>query len=303
LSDHGAYGKHLAEAFHLRAAPAFVTRSLRKAEIAVTQIVCGAGNNELTTPVEREDGFLVTLQIRDWTRRVLWRDDRPARAEPLKAGSLSIFDLRSTWVGQRLVPFHAVSFYLPRRSLDVIAAIEDVPRVDEFAHDPGIGVEDRTVHALACSLLPAFERPEEANHLFVDHVTTAAAAHILRTHGSALAASEPTEERLAGWQEDRAKALLSANLDGAVSVAQLAAECGLSITAFDRAFERSVGVKPHRWLLEQRISKAMALLNRGEMPLDAVALACGFVDVRHLSRVFTRRVGIAPTAWKGAVRH
>ena len=33
---------------------------------------------------------------------------------------------------------------------------------------------------IGLSLLPAFERPEQANHIFVDHVTVAAAAHVVR---------------------------------------------------------------------------------------------------------------------------
>jgi AraC family transcriptional regulator len=303
MSDRGAYGKKLAEAFHIEAAPAFVTRSLRKVEIAVTQIICGAGNNELTAPVKPEEGFLATVQVRDWIRRVLWQDDRPVRADPLKAGTLSIFDLRSTWVGQRLAPFHAVSFYLPRRSLDTIADLEDVPRVGDFAHNPGVGVADPTVLALASSLLPAFERPQEANALFVDHVTTAVAIYILRTYAAGGAAPAPIDRPLARWQEDRAKELLNTGLDGGVSISELARECGLPPAAFAQAFKRSVGMTPHRWLLEQRVSKAMTLLGRGDLSLADVAIACGFVDERHLTRVFTRRVGVAPAAWKGAVRH
>ena len=39
MNDCGAYGTWLAEAFHLRTAPAFVTRTIDKTEIAVTQVI------------------------------------------------------------------------------------------------------------------------------------------------------------------------------------------------------------------------------------------------------------------------
>ena len=303
MTESGAYGSRLAEAFHIRNAPTFVTRSLNHVEIAVTQVICGAGKKELTSAVECEDGFLVKLQMRDWQKRVLWQDDRPVRADPLKAGSLSIFSLRSTWIGQRLSPFHSISFYLPRKALNAIADIEETAYVQEFDHDPGIGVEDQTVAALGASLLPAFERPHEANHLFVDHVTTAAAAHILRAYGVGQKPQARTDTHLAPWQERLVKEMLRGNLDGAVSTAKLANECGMSITAFSRSFVRTVGTTPPRWLLEQRVAKAMTLLKERDKSLAEVAKACGFASREHLARVFARRVGVGPQAWRSAIHH
>ncbi len=304
MKDKGAYGQRLADAFHVETAPAFVTRNLQKTEIAVTQIICRSRNKQLTAPVAREKAFLVALQMHDWPKRVLWRDDKAVRAEPLKAGAVSIFDLRSTWVGQRLCAFHSISFYLPQRALDALADIEGAPRVDCVAHDPGLGVEDRTIAALGRSLLPAFDRPDEANHLFIDHITIATAAHVLRTYGIGRKKTpRQPDGGLADWQERRAKELLMAHLDGGVAVTELAVECGLSISEFNRAFVQSVGSPPYRWLLAQRIGKASILLRRSNLSLDNIARACGFFDRRHLTRTFTRSVGVAPAEWRQAMRH
>jgi AraC family transcriptional regulator len=304
MKDQGAYGQRLADAFHVETAPSFVTRSLRKTEIAVTQIICRSQNNELTAPVACENAFLVKLQIRDWPKRALWKDDRVVRADPLKSGAVSIFDLRSTWVGQRLCGFHSISFYLPRRALDALADVEGSSRIDDFAHDPGVGVDDPTVAALGWSLLPAFDRPDEASHLFIDHITIATAAHVLRTYGVGRkkTAKQP-DGGLADWQERRVKELLMARLDGDVAVSELAMECGLSISEFNRAFVGSVGSPPYKWLLAQRIGKAAILLRGSNLSLDDIARACGFFDRRHLARVFTRSIGVAPTKWRQVIRH
>ncbi|MDB5496304.1 MAG: helix-turn-helix transcriptional regulator, partial [Phenylobacterium sp.] len=32
--------------------------------------------------------------------------------------------------------------------------------------------------------------------------------------------------------------------------------------------------------------------------LSMIALACGFADQSHFTRVFTRRVGLSPGAWR-----
>jgi hypothetical protein len=58
---------------------------------------------------------------------------------------------------------------------------------------------------------------------------------------------------------------------------------------------------PHNWLLSYRIEVAKVKLRDGRSSLSEVALACGFADQSHLTRVFTRIVGISPGAWRRAV--
>jgi AraC-like DNA-binding protein len=103
--------------------------------------------------------------------------------------------------------------------------------------------------------------------------------------------------RLAPWQERRAKEIISANLDG-VPLADVARECRLSTSHFQRAFRRTVGMAPHKWLLSRRIELAKEKLRDDRLPLSDVALECGFGDQSHLTRVFTRLVGTSPGAWR-----
>jgi AraC family transcriptional regulator len=55
---------------------------------------------------------------------------------------------------------------------------------------------------------------------------------------------------------------------------------------------------PHRWLLARRIERAQELLLHSALSLDRIAAACGFADQSHFSRVFSRQIGIAPSAWR-----
>lgn len=57
MSEHGAYGRRLGEAFHVGAAPSFVTRTLQKTAIAVTEINCELVDFERTLPVPRKMRF------------------------------------------------------------------------------------------------------------------------------------------------------------------------------------------------------------------------------------------------------
>jgi AraC family transcriptional regulator len=93
---------------------------------------------------------------------------------------------------------------------------------------------------------------------------------------------------------------MAANLDGDVSLTQLAAASRLSASYFTRAFRRSTGVPSHRWLMQRRIDKAKDLLRNSGQSLNEIALACGFADQSHFTTVFTRMVGASPGAWRRA---
>ena len=125
-----------------------------------------------------------------------------------------------------------------------------------------------------------------------------AIAHIARATRSTSPSQSIVRGGLAPWQESRAKEMLRAKLDGAVSVSDLAAECGVSVAHFARAFRRSTGVPPHRWLLERRIELARQLLQASADSIAEVALACGFSDQSHLTHAFRKQVGVSPGMWR-----
>ena len=74
-----AYGQRLGEALRVENAPAIVTRSLRTADIAVTEIRCDNPLSEMSGSIQQEDAFLVGLQLRDFPDHEYWEDGRRRR--------------------------------------------------------------------------------------------------------------------------------------------------------------------------------------------------------------------------------
>jgi AraC family transcriptional regulator len=103
---------------------------------------------------------------------------------------------------------------------------------------------------------------------------------------------------LAPWQLRRVKALVAATGENSISVRRLAEECGLSPRHFTRAFSRSTGLPPHRWLLERRVEMAKQLLRGPTRSLVDVTNECGFSNQSHFTRIFTARVGRSPGSWR-----
>ena len=110
--------------------------------------------------------------------------------------------------------------------------------------------------------------------------------------------SRPARGGLASWQERRAREVIHANIRSGVALKEVARECGISVGHFSHAFRRTVGVAPHKWLIEQRVLLSKEKLRDDGLSLSDVATECGFSDQSHLTRVFRQAVGVSPGAWR-----
>ena len=96
----------------------------------------------------------------------------------------------------------------------------------------------------------------------------------------------------------RAQAVLLANLETGRASRAIARELGLSPDHFTRAFREAVGLPPHQWRISARIETAKTLIATGSSSLAEIAVACGFSDQAHLTRMFKREEGVSPAAWR-----
>jgi transcriptional regulator GlxA family with amidase domain len=124
-----------------------------------------------------------------------------------------------------------------------------------------------------------------------------------RTGGQAqfVAAATPVRDRdgsAIGAVQERALR----RLDQPLTVAQLAGWAAMSPRTFARRFTETTGTTPLRWLCDQRTSAAQRLLERTDLPVDAIAQRCGFGSATNFRRHFVRDVGVAPRDYRRAFR-
>ena len=83
-----------------------------------------------------------------------------------------------------------------------------------------------------------------------------------------------------------------------LSVADHAARHGMTTAELRTAVRRGAGCSPKDYLLGIRLGRAKELLAATELPVAAVARRVGYDDPAYFSRLFTRRVGMAPVRFR-----
>ncbi len=78
---------------------------------------------------------------------------------------------------------------------------------------------------------------------------------------------------------------------------QICRHAGLSKSTLLRAFTKSKGVTPYRYLETIRISEAKKLLSEGIPPVEA-AVRTGFSDQSHFTNYFNQFIGLAPGIYR-----
>ncbi|MDR5866045.1 GlxA family transcriptional regulator [Halomonas koreensis] len=96
----------------------------------------------------------------------------------------------------------------------------------------------------------------------------------------------------------RAIALMEANLESPLGIAELAAELDLTWRRLDRLFARHLGISPQRAYLDRRLDHAQRLLSETRHSVMDIALACGFASASSFTRAFRRRCGAPPSEWR-----
>lgn len=91
----------------------------------------------------------------------------------------------------------------------------------------------------------------------------------------------------------RTRKFLDEHFAERISLHDLAQLTGLSPFHLHRSFCRKVGMPPHAYQLQSRITRALTLLRRGHSISDA-ASSVGFVDQSHFARHFKRSTGVTP---------
>ena len=156
---------------------------------------------------------------------------------------------------------------------------------------------DSFLGGVVAALADELEQPKERGPLYVETLGDALVLHMLRSYSERTARALPRGGL--GARELRLVCeRIEASVERGISLEELAADAGLSRSHFARAFRRSTGSSPHRYLTDRRIARARERLQRSDDPLVDVALGCGFSSQAHFTEAFRRATGHTPLAFR-----
>jgi AraC-like DNA-binding protein len=94
--------------------------------------------------------------------------------------------------------------------------------------------------------------------------------------------------------------MMDDNPAAGISLSDLARASSLSRFQVLRGFFKATGMTPHAYLIQRRIHLARRLMAVGT-PLAETALAAGFSDQSHMTRVFVSKYGLSPRSYANAM--
>ena len=162
---------------------------------------------------------------------------------------------------------------------------------------------------------PRFRRP-----VVTDPAAAAELRDLLRLSGDGTIAGTEFLPRVTDWLEqfllrhaengvapqqtpavERARVYLQDRATQSVTLPEVGAVAGVTISHLVRSFSRSVGLPPKSYHAQVRLARARRLLAEGKSA-TWVAYECGFADQSHLSRRFKECHGVTPGAFQAQYR-
>jgi AraC family transcriptional regulator len=282
--------------FRLNGAPTLAATGLTDNPIAFTRLRCDEDEHGLAGPVPPEGSFAFQVMlkpVRSWELRT---NRGQGALPPSRQGDTFLFDLSENPQLKLHSAFDMVRFYMPRSALDSLAYGRGLRRVAGLRAPP-LGVNDPILHGMALAMVAGMQTPDTVQLMFVEYMALAFHAHVVHAYGSV-----PERRSIFGgltpWQIRHITDAVEADPSANHTISGLAQQCGLSSSHFARAFKETTGLAPHQWLTRKRIEHARRLLAQTSMGLSDIALACGFVDQSHFSRVFARQEKHSPGRWR-----
>ncbi len=132
--------------------------------------------------------------------------------------------------------------------------------------------------------------------LYYDSLAVAVATRLICYHSSKSVDIKRPNKRLSDRRLRQVFDYIEDNIAGNISLGDLAAVVGLSVSHFKVLFREAVDLSPHQYLIRRRVERAKNLLGEGKLSICQIATESGFAHQSHLARHMRRVLGVTPKA-------
>ncbi|GAB3352083.1 AraC family transcriptional regulator [Lysobacter tyrosinilyticus] len=155
---------------------------------------------------------------------------------------------------------------------------------------PAIHIRDPQIERIGWMMQAEDHDAYPGGRVFADSLASALAARLLALETRKPVPDSKQQARaLPAWRLRHVLDYIEAHLDQDLTLAELAAVAGFSVSHFKPLFKQAVGKPVHRFVLERRVERARLRLIQGRMSRTQIALEAGFSHPSHMAR-WVRRV-------------
>jgi AraC family transcriptional regulator len=166
-------------------------------------------------------------------------------------------------------------------------------------------VSDPAIHRVTSAVIEELRNESSSGGLKIDALAVELIGALGQEHMEINPCRQPpafAKGLLDRHRLDRVLQFIEANLDGDITVADLADAACCSLYHFVRAFHQATGRPPHAYISERRLDRAKHLLAYSEEPLVEISLLCRFSGQTNFTKAFKRAVGVSPGRYRRAHR-
>jgi AraC family transcriptional regulator len=253
-----------------------------------------AGQNE---PISRGTFLKTTLFLCTGGEGVAHRKHRGVWQQyGIRPGSVFIVrggtEIQAAWASN---PWPTMVMQLDNAKFQGIAP-EEV-RAIETLLTSAVTTQDERLAALMHIMREEVKEGCPSGRLFGESISLALLGYL----ASKYATPRPIEEAEAKLSPTQRRSLVDyirANIASNIAVTDLAAHVNMSPSHFARVFKASFGVTPYRFVMQERIAGAKAMLASADVSASEAAMAFGFASQSHFVKVFRQFTGVTPKQFR-----
>jgi AraC family transcriptional regulator len=167
---------------------------------------------------------------------------------------------------------------------------------------PQMNFRDTFLRVLVETLCSELNNNNPFGTLYAESISQTIILHLLKTRSRLTTISHTGSHRLTVAQIRLMNDYIDTHLSEKITLSDLAVLLHISVSHFERIFRNTFGRPPYQYVIERRVEHVKDLLSRHHLSLHDVARICGFANQSHMTRHFTRLVGVTPARFARYIR-
>ena len=173
--------------------------------------------------------------------------------------------------------------------------------IGEFDLRRRVDIESREVAAILQRICGELKCPGPFAELYLRALAMLAVVEMKRGIQKLQRSVASDKGGLPTWRLRRALEMLEDGVSATPRLGEIASSLGLHRSSFCRAFKRSTGFTPLRYLLVCRVNRAKEMMRNSDLTLTEIAFDCGFSSSSQFSVAFRRTEGISPREFRRSI--